>query len=99
MKPETRLFLICYDVADDKRRRKIYKCLRGFGQHLQFSVFRCPLSPIQLETLRDVLEELVSAREDQVLLIPLGRASNPKVWETLTIGRPVVPYVRAAQVF
>ena len=34
-------YLVCYDIADDKRLRKVFKLMRGFGDHLQFSVFEC----------------------------------------------------------
>src|ERR1039458_4021608 len=32
-------YLICYDICDDKRLRKVFQTMRGFGDHLQFSVF------------------------------------------------------------
>ena len=38
-------FLVCYDIADDKRLRKVFKTCCNFGDHLQFSVFECDLSP------------------------------------------------------
>ena len=34
-------YLICYDICDDKRLRKVFQTMRGFGDHLQFSVFEC----------------------------------------------------------
>ena len=37
-------YLVCYDVCDDKRLQKIYKTMRGWGDHLQLSVFQCELS-------------------------------------------------------
>jgi len=37
------VYLVCYDVADDKRLRKTYKKMRGFGDPVQYSVFRCEL--------------------------------------------------------
>jgi CRISPR-associated protein Cas2 len=46
-------YLVCYDVANDKRLRRTFQTCRNFGDHLQFSVFECDLSPaekIELET-------------------------------------------------
>ena len=33
-------YLVCYDISDDKRLRKVFKLMRGFGDHLQFSDLR-----------------------------------------------------------
>jgi CRISPR-associated endonuclease Cas2 len=35
--------LVCYDIASDRLRRRIEKCLKDFGTRLQFSVFMCRL--------------------------------------------------------
>jgi hypothetical protein len=31
-------YLICYDICDDKRLRKVFQTMRGYGDHLQFSI-------------------------------------------------------------
>ena len=41
-----RLYLVAYDICDPKRLRKVFKTMRGFGEHLQFSVFQCDLTPM-----------------------------------------------------
>ena len=46
-------YLVCYDVADAKRLRKVFKTCGNFGDHLQFSVFECDLNPsekVELES-------------------------------------------------
>ena len=46
-------YLVCYDVTDAKRLRKVFKTCGNFGDHLQFSVFECDLNPaekVELET-------------------------------------------------
>ena len=45
-------YIISYDVSDPKRLRKVFKTLRGYGDHLQLSVFRCELSPKELVEVR-----------------------------------------------
>ena len=35
-------YLVCYDIADEKRLRKVFKVV-GYGDHLQFLVFECQL--------------------------------------------------------
>lgn len=65
-----RWWLICYDVRDPKRLRRAAKRLEGYGQRMQFSVFRCWLTPARLQQLRWELTELLEP-EDDVLVIPL----------------------------
>ena len=44
----THWWLICYDVRDPKRLRKTAKHMEGYGERMQYSVFRCWLTPRQL---------------------------------------------------
>ena len=39
------VYLVTYDIRDDRRLRAVFKVMSGFGQHVQYSVFRCELSP------------------------------------------------------
>jgi CRISPR-associated protein Cas2 len=41
-------YLICYDISNEKRPRKVFKAMRSYGDsdHLQFSVFECQLTPM-----------------------------------------------------
>ena len=65
-------FLVCYDICDDKRLRKVFKTMRDFGDHLQYSVFECQFTPTDLARCRHVLSELINHREDQVIFVDLG---------------------------
>lgn len=46
------LYLISYDIPDDKRRYKVARALEGAGQRVQRSVFECDLSDRQWSPLR-----------------------------------------------
>lgn len=65
-------FLVCYDICDDKRLRKVFKTMRDFGDHLQYSVFECQLSPIELARCRQRLADIINHAADQVLFVNLG---------------------------
>ena len=80
-------WLVVYDVTDDKRRTKIYKTLRGYGDHIQFSVFRCIVSDLQIAELRERLEGLVNHKEDQVLLVPLGSPDATRFKQWIAVGK------------
>jgi CRISPR-associated protein Cas2 len=63
-------WLVCYDVRDAERLRRAAKHLEGYGSRMQYSVFRCWLTPREMQRLRWELTEMLDA-EDDVLLIPM----------------------------
>jgi CRISPR-associated protein Cas2 len=69
-------YLVCYDVANDKRLKRTFKTCRNFGDHLQFSVFECDLSPAEKIELETELSQVIKQEEDQVLFISLGPAEG-----------------------
>jgi CRISPR-associated protein Cas2 len=70
------IFLVCYDVSEPKRLRKVYQTMKGFGDPLQYSIFRCELSARQLQALREKLWELLNFAEDRLMIVDLGPAGN-----------------------
>lgn len=68
------VFLVSYDVCDPKRLRHTYKKLCGYGIALQYSVFRCELSPIQLHSLKEQLWAILNLDQDRVMVVDLGPA-------------------------
>lgn len=68
--------LVCYDIRDPARWRKVYRLVRGHGSRVQYSVFRCRLDARATERLRWELSK-VMAPEDSLLIIELcGRCSD-----------------------
>ena len=65
-------YLVCYDISDDKRLRKVFKTMRDFGDHLQYSVFECQFTPTDLARCRHALSEVIHHHADQVLFVDLG---------------------------
>ncbi|MBM4283162.1 MAG: CRISPR-associated endonuclease Cas2 [Deltaproteobacteria bacterium] len=84
-----RLFLVSYDVADDKRRARIAAVLSGYGQRLQFSVFVVLASATQHARLRGELQDALDADSDQVLLVDLGPADGRGSESVESLGLPV----------
>lgn len=70
MAADAKWYLICYDIRDARRLRRAAKHLEGYGTRVQFSVFRCWLSPQQAQRLRWELTERLKP-EDDLLIIPL----------------------------
>lgn len=87
---ETKLwYIICYDITEPKRWRKVYKKLHGYGRRLQYSIFRCRLTARQMERLRWELEKMLTA-EDSLLILSLcdgcerrvAAHNRPESWQT-----------------
>ena len=65
-----RWWLVCYDIHDPKRLRRTAMVLEGAGQRVQHSVFRCWMTPAQLQELRWELTQVLDPT-DELLIIPL----------------------------
>jgi len=63
-------WMVCYDVRDPKRLRRVARHMEGYGERMQYSVFRCWMTPRESERLRWELTEMLTP-EDDVLVIPL----------------------------
>ena len=62
--------LVAYDIRDPARWRKVYKIVRGAGERVQYSLFRCRLDNRDVERLRWRLAR-VMAPEDSLLVVDL----------------------------
>jgi CRISPR-associated protein Cas2 len=81
-------YLVCYDISDDKRLRRVFQTMRNFGDHLQFSVFECQLTAMDLARCRAALAEIINHQEDQVLFVNLGPAEGRGDRVITALGRP-----------
>jgi CRISPR-associated protein Cas2 len=66
------VYLVCYDVADPARLRRVYQIMLGAGDPLQYSVFRCALAPLEKQRLKEKLWAILNLHEDRVMLVNLG---------------------------
>jgi len=81
-------YLICYDISDDKRLRKVFQTMRGYGDHLQFSVFECQLTAMDLAKCRAELGAIIHHDEDQVIFVNLGPAAGRGDRVITALGKP-----------
>jgi CRISPR-associated protein Cas2 len=80
-------YIVTYDVSDDDRRNRVFKTLRGYGDHIQYSVFRCDMSDSERVTLVATLHPLIEHAEDQILIIDLGPVDGRAAHCVSAIGR------------
>ncbi|HEY5705586.1 MAG TPA: CRISPR-associated endonuclease Cas2 [Terrimicrobiaceae bacterium] len=84
-------FLVCYDIANEKRLRRVFKICKSFGNHLQFSVFECDLNPTERIQLEKKLGEVMKLDEDQALFVSLGPSEGRGDRVIAALG---LPYTR-----
>jgi len=82
------VYVVSYDITDPARWRRVYKKMRGFGDRVQYSVFRCELNPMERVLLEESLHPLIDHRKDQVLIIPLGPLGGRYDGAITALGRP-----------
>ncbi len=65
-------YLVCYDIRDPTRLRKVHKKMKSFGWSMQYSVFVCDLDQTEVFALRTSIGEIINHRIDNVALIDCG---------------------------
>jgi len=71
--------VISYDIISDRRRTRLFKLLKNYGDPIQYSVFECDLNEKQLDQLRQRLKTLVKTDEQETVCIyRLCAACAPK---------------------
>jgi len=85
------VYIVAYDISDDHRWRKVFKLMCGYGERLQYSVFRCVLSERDRVLLVEKLSAIIKHTEDQVLFFPLGPLGGVDEGRIHAIGRPYPP--------
>ncbi|MBD3886690.1 CRISPR-associated endonuclease Cas2 [Phormidium tenue FACHB-886] len=71
--------VISYDIPDDKRRTKIHKILKSYGQWMQYSLFECDLNNTQYAKLHARLSQLIKPEQDSIRFYFLCRCCQAKV--------------------
>ena len=87
------LYIVTYDIADDKRWRRLFKLMHGYGEWLQLSVFQCRLTRTRQAELVQRIEGILHRDKDHLLMLDIGSAENvqPRV---LSIGKAFAPVER-----
>ena len=83
-------YLVCYDIANEKRLPRVFKACKNYGDHLQFSVFECDLNQTELIQMQRELAGIILGSEDQVLFIALGPSEGRGDRVITALGLPYV---------
>lgn len=78
-KKNTMFILTTYDISDDKRRNKICKTLKDFGERVQYSVFECNLTEQHLTKMLNKLLKIINEKEDSVRVYKICESCKKNV--------------------
>ncbi len=70
--------IIAYDITDNKRRRRLFRCLQKWKLDAQYSVFECMLTDAEARELFVQLTSLIDRQEDSLLLTRLDPQRDAK---------------------
>jgi len=77
------MYVISYDVVDDKKRRHLAKYLESYGVRVQYSVFETELNEQQLNALIKGIKKKINLSEDTVRIYPIQKDLRERI---VTIG-------------
>lgn len=69
-------YLVCYDIADEKRLSRVFRFLKQRGVHMQYSVFYCRLTWEELVKLKGALKGIIDEKKDDLRIYPLPTDSK-----------------------
>lgn len=84
-----RRYLLAYDISDAKRLRLTHRTAKQYGYPLQYSLFVCDLTAMELTNLRWDVGRAIDHTVDRVAIIDLGVDATIN-FEFLGV-RPVIP--------
>lgn len=60
------MYVVCYDIADNRRRGKVFNLLKDFGSWVQLSVFECDISRDEAKELMSKVKKIIDEEVDFV---------------------------------
>ncbi len=67
----SRLYIVCFDVADPRRLRAVSRTLEDFGCRVQYSVFECYLDEKEHHDLQQKIATIIDLEADHVRYYPI----------------------------
>lgn len=87
------LYIVTYDISDEKRWRRLFKLMKGYGEWLQLSVFQCRLTRVRHAELVHLIDGILHRDKDHLLMLDIGPAENVQT-KVLSMGKTFAPVQR-----
>jgi len=75
------IYVISYDISDNKKRSKVAAELEKLGLRVQKSVFLADLKVYQKDQICRILDKIIDKKCDQILLIPCCQNCQKRILE------------------
>lgn len=69
-----RRYIVAYDIRHPRRLREVFKAMKGYGEHLQYSVFVCDLDGTEKPAMMLHLGSIINHATDSVVIVDVGEA-------------------------
>jgi len=79
------VYVVSYDIADDKRRARVAKTLTDVGRRVQYSVFELDVGSDVLGVALAKVEKVLDEREDSVRVYALCERCGAAIH---SLGKP-----------
>lgn len=63
--------VVAYDIKEDRKRARVSKILERYGIRVNFSVFECMFTDIQLLQVQEKIKKILDKRSDTVIYYPI----------------------------
>ncbi|KGM93040.1 CRISPR-associated endonuclease Cas2 (plasmid) [Clostridium botulinum] len=73
------MYLVSYDIVNDKKRTKLHKLLKNYGVRNQFSVFECNLDDKKYVELVYKINNIKVEAGDSIMIYPLCYSCKSKI--------------------
>ncbi len=65
-------YVVSYDIREQKRLCRVHRAMKGFGEPVHYSVFRCDLTRLGRVEMASALMDLIDEKEDRIMIIDMG---------------------------
>lgn len=63
--------VVAYDIKEDRKGARVSKILEKYGIRVNFSVFECMFTDIQLLQVQEKIKKILDKRSDTVIYYPI----------------------------
>lgn len=76
MADDAHIYVVVYDISDQKRWRRVFRLMNGYGEWMQLSVFQCRLTRRHHAELVALLDGMIHHEQDHVVIMDMGAAER-----------------------
>ena len=73
------LYIVSYDIVENKRRTKLAKRLCDFGKRVQYSVFECDLNKEQLKNMSKMALQQIDQQKDSLRIYQICNSCSNEI--------------------